>query len=282
MIRIAHKINNQYDRLALLFASESLQELLARLQYFQKYNQVRNEQITQITKIKEQLQGQTARLAQQMNEKTDLYQVQQQEREELENLKKKQSGLIAQIRSKEAQLVSEIRKERKVLQELNELISQSIGQAQFAASLTSEEKMLSANFAKNKGNMLWPVQNGFIAAHFGIQTYLPTKENEKKIEIEKLGIDIRTSPEEKVRAVFAGKVVDVSEIPSRCYLVIVQHGEYFTVYSKLKKVLVKFGDKVQAKQEIGVAGAFKNDLYEIEFQIWRHQTKLDPEQWITK
>ncbi|WP_027001946.1 murein hydrolase activator EnvC family protein [Hugenholtzia roseola] len=282
VLLITFKMNNQYDRLVLLLASENLQELLARLRYFQKYNEVRNEQIIQIEKLKNQLLSQNAKLASQREEKTELYAVQAKEKIELEQLKKKQSGLISQIRNKESQLLSELGKEKRVLKELNELVSQSIGQAEFAASLSGEEKLLATNFAKNKGNMIWPVQNGFISAHFGIQEYLPTKENEKKIEIEKLGIDIRTSPAERVRAIFVGKVVDVSEIPGRGYLVIIQHGEYFTVYSKLKTVSIKAGDKVQTKQEIGTVGAFKNDLYEIEFQIWRHQTKLNPEHWITK
>jgi septal ring factor EnvC (AmiA/AmiB activator) len=282
MLYLAYKNNSRYEKLSLLLASSSINELLARLRYFQKYNLLRREQIKQIEYVKQNLSKRTSQLQQNKGEKQSLLKVQTKEEKELAALKGKQKEILQKFKVKESQLLSDLNKERKILKEVNNLISNTINNSEFSASLSSTEKMTSTSFAKSKGRIVWPVKNGFISAHFGIQPYLPEEEGKPLVQIEKLGIDIQTQPNEPVRSVFAGKVVDVSEIAGRGYLIIIQHGDYFTVYSRLKSVSIKTGDKLSPKQPIGTAGSYKDDTYEIEFQIWRHQEKLNPEDWISK
>ncbi len=282
MLYLAYKNNSRYEKLSLLLASNSINELLARLRYFQKYNLLRREQIKQIEYVRQNLSKRTSQLQENKTEKQSLLKVQTKEERELATLKSKQKQILQTFKVKESRLLSDLNKERKILKEVDNLISKTINNSSFSASLSSSEKMTSTSFAKSKGRIVWPVKNGFISAHFGIQPYLPEEEGKPVVKIEKLGIDIQTQPNEPVRSVFAGKVVDVSEIAGRGYLVIIQHGDYFTVYSRLKSVKIKTGDKISAKQPIGTAGSYKDDTYEIEFQIWRHQEKLNPEHWISK
>lgn len=282
MLYLAYKNNSRYEKLSLLLASNSINELLARLRYFQKYNLLRREQIKQIEYVRQNLSKRTAQLQENKLEKQSLLKVQKKEEKELASLQVKQKQILQKFKVKESKLLSELQKERKILKEVDNLISNTINNSEFSASLSASEKMTSSSFAKSKGKIVWPVKNGFISAHFGIQPYLPEEEGKPVVKIEKLGIDIQTQPNEPVRSVFAGKVVDVSQIAGRGYLVIIQHGDYFTVYSRLKTVNIKAGDKISAKQPIGTAGNYKDETYEIEFQIWRHQEKLDPEQWLSK
>lgn len=282
MLYLAYKNNSRYEKLSLLLASSSINELLARLRYFQKYNLLRREQIKQIEYVRQNLSKRTSQLQQNKTEKQSLMKVQTKEEKELATLKTKQKQILKKFKVKESKLRANLNKERKILKEVDNLISKTINNSEFSASLSSGEKMTSTSFAKSKGRIVWPVKNGFISAHFGIQPYLPEEEGKPVVKIEKLGIDIQTQPNEPVRSVFAGKIVDVSEIAGRGYLVIIQHGDYFTVYSRLKTVKIKTGDKISAKQPIGTAGSYKDDTYEIEFQIWRHQEKLNPERWLRK
>ncbi len=282
MLYLAYKNNSRYEKLSLLLASNSINELLARLRYFQKYNLLRREQIKQIEYVRENLRKRTAQLQENKVEKQELLKVQKKEEQELASLRVKQKQILQNFKIKESKLQADLKKERKILKEVDNLISKAINNSEFSASLSASEKMTSTSFAKSKGRIVWPVKNGFISAHFGVQPYLPEEEGKPVVKIEKLGIDIQTQPNEPVRSVFAGKVVDVSEIAGRGYLVIIQHGDYFTVYSRLKSVKIKTGDKVSAKQPIGAAGNYKDETYEIEFQIWRHQEKLNPEQWLRK
>ncbi len=282
MLYLAYKNNSRYEKISLLLASTSINELLARLRYFQKYNLLRKEQIKQIEYVKQNLSSRTSQLQENKIEKYSLLKVQTKEEKELAVLKDKQKQILQTFSIKESKLLSNLNKEKSILREVNNLISKTINNSAFSESLSASEKMTSTSFAKSKGRIVWPVKNGFISAHFGIQPYLPEEEGKPVVKIEKLGIDIQTQPNEPVRSVFAGNVVDVSEIAGRGYLVIIQHGDYFTVYSRLKSVSIKNGDKISAKQPIGTAGSYKDETYEIEFQIWRHQEKLNPEDWISK
>jgi septal ring factor EnvC (AmiA/AmiB activator) len=66
------------------------------------------------------------------------------------------------------------------------------------------------------------------------------------------------------------------------YVVLIQHGEYFTVYAKLKEVFVHQGEMINANQRIGIVNTNKSGTSEVQFQIWKNTQKLNPENWIAK
>jgi septal ring factor EnvC (AmiA/AmiB activator) len=59
------------------------------------------------------------------------------------------------------------------------------------------------------------------------------------------GIDIQTSPGAAVHSVYDGVVQSVVNIPGINMVVAIQHGDYFTVYSKLSNVSVSVGTRVK-------------------------------------
>jgi murein DD-endopeptidase MepM/ murein hydrolase activator NlpD len=66
-------------------------------------------------------------------------------------------------------------------------------------------------------------------------------------------------------------------------LVIIRHGEYSSVYSKLNDVLVKKGDKVAIKQPIGtIIHDDDEGKTSMNFQIWKGQKTMDPGGWLYK
>ncbi|MCC5943826.1 MAG: peptidoglycan DD-metalloendopeptidase family protein [Bernardetiaceae bacterium] len=281
MLQFAYKTQARYKRLTLILSSSSVNELLARLRFFRKYEEIRSEQIQQIAALKVLLEEKEKEMYLQKKEKQSLLDSRHEERAKLDALKGDQTQIISRIKKDEQKAHRELLKEKQVLNELNTLISKNIKKADFSESLSADERTLTRSFAKQKGRLHWPVKNGFISAKFGLQTY-PEASTGKKLQIEKLGISIRTQPNEIVSSVFAGRVVDVSIIPGNGYLVIIQHGDYFTVYSHLKEVSIKANEKVSTGQAIGKADKIKKNIYEIEFQVWRHQEKLNPEDWIRK
>ena len=66
--------------------------------------------------------------------------------------------------------------------------------------------------------------------------------------------------------------------------VIVQHGNYRTVYSGLSTVSVKKGDKVLAKQAIGkiYSDPEQDNSTILFFQVWKDKDILNPELWLAK
>ena len=93
-------------------------------------------------------------------------------------------------------------------------------------------------------------------------------------------MDIQTEAGEPARAIFDGKVLTVANIAGMNNVVMVQHGEYFTVYAKLRTVSVTEGQQVKMRQPIGTVYTNPEGTTELQFQVWRNSTNLNPEQWL--
>ncbi len=65
--------------------------------------------------------------------------------------------------------------------------------------------------------------------------------------------------------------------------IMVQHGFYYTVYTHLTSVTVQVGDRLRARQAIGmVTPAPDSDRAILHFELWRQTVKQDPERWLAK
>ena len=149
----------------------------------------------------------------------------------------------------------------------------------YEISSKPEEEVISNNFASNRGRLPWPTEKGIISSTFGRKAHPEFK----NIVTENYGIDILTNRGANARAVFNGIVTSVITGPNGLKVVIIRHGDYLSVYSNLDQVFVKRGDKVTTKQRIGVIDTQTDDnKTELQFQIWKGTTKLNPADWISK
>ena len=97
------------------------------------------------------------------------------------------------------------------------------------------------------------------------------------------GIDIATTENAQARAVFDGEVTSVTKLTGSNTVVILRHGEYFTVYSNLENVTVKRGDKVKTKQNIGTVHTNKTEnKTELHFELLKEQSRQNPANWLSK
>lgn len=296
MIYEAAKTQSNYDKLTFIFSAESFNQLVMRLKYLQQFADARKYQVEQIGKVKLTLDAEKIRLASIIREKNDLLHSKKIEQENLNNLENEQSDLIANLSNKEKQLkkqVAETERENKKLERLIEdIVKREIAKAKREAELKererakalgkkeaeSEKLLLSGNFAANAKKLPWPVARGEIVSHFGKQAHPVLK----GVTVENLGVDIVTMKEESVRSVFAGKVVTIASVPGLNNVVMIQHGEYYTVYARLKSVQVKNGQEVAAKEPLGLVSTDKDGQSQLQFQIWKNNEKLDPEMWLYK
>lgn len=149
--------------------------------------------------------------------------------------------------------------------------------------LTPTDVALASNFEGNRGKLYWPVDKGYITDHYGTHPHPLAP----KVMIENQGIDIQSTENAEVRAVFEGTVSKVFSVIGSQQVVMIQHGNYFTVYNGLTNVSVKIGQHVSSRQAIGQVGRDENDVPIVKFQIWKSAGKkvmnsLNPEQWIGK
>ena len=86
-----------------------------------------------------------------------------------------------------------------------------------------------------------------------------------------------------IRAVFDGTVSRIFFIKGEGKAILLNHGEYFSVYSGLKEVSVKVGDKLMAKEKIGIVFTQEiEEKTELHFEIWKGYDKQDPSKWLFK
>ena len=127
--------------------------------------------------------------------------------------------------------------------------------------------------------MPWPVAKGVISEHFGVHPHPLMKD----IDINNNGVDITTNSGALARSVFEGEVKAVVSMPGAGQFVLLRHGEFLTIYSNLKDVYVSVGDKVTTKQNIGSVLLDDDDNKTVmHFEVWKGQTKLNPEDWLYK
>lgn len=293
MIRSAYKNRNAYNKMMFLFASEDFNQAFKRLKYFQQYAQYRQSQAKKIISQQEQIDAQIRILEASKKSNEGLLQAKLNERSMLSKEKNEQESVVNSLKGKEQQLKKNLQEKQqaaqKITQAIERVIAEEIRKAREAAKkagekeegypMTPEARELSNSFAANKGKLPWPVNEGVITGLFGEHPH-PTLSG---VKVQNNGIDISTKKENMGRAVFEGKVSRVIIIPGEGKVIMINHGEYFSVYSFFKEVFVSAGDKVSTKQNLGVLIADADDSSSnLHIEIWKMKNKLNPEQWIFK
>ncbi len=94
------------------------------------------------------------------------------------------------------------------------------------------------------------------------------------------GIDIEVAPGATAKAVYGGKVSGVYGVAGFGTVVIVNHGNYFTVYGNLSGSSVRTGDTVKAGQAVGKAAPDSGNkkVGSLHFEVWKNREKLNPMQ----
>ncbi|MCP2043240.1 murein hydrolase activator EnvC [Pontibacter sp. HSC-36F09] len=294
MVYAASKTANSYNKLMFVFAADSFNQMVRRLRYLQQYSEARKKQVEQINKVQVALTGQLRTLESQREEKRGLLNKQVVENKNLLSLRTQQDGMIQKLSKQEEQLKKEVAQRQQAVRKLDNLIAdivkEEIARAARAAreegratsgssskiTLTPEAALISSSFAGNRGRLAWPVDRGFISQKFGRHNHPVLK----GVVVENRGIDIQTGQGEPARAIFEGKVLTVASVPGMNNIVMVQHGEYFAVYAKLRTVNVKEGQDVKHKDVIGTVYTDANGTTELQFQLWKNNTNLNPESWI--
>jgi septal ring factor EnvC (AmiA/AmiB activator) len=142
--------------------------------------------------------------------------------------------------------------------------------------LTAETKLIADNFRANRGKLPWPVEKGFVSLGYGDQAH-PVY---KTLVIHNSGVEITTDAGSSARAVFGGEVTSVIVLSPINKAVMVQHGDFFTVYQNLSSVFVNKGDKVSTKQSLGKVRTNSEGRTIIKFLILQNTTYNNPQSWL--
>ncbi len=288
MIRYANRNQNNNNQLLFLLSSQDFNQAYKRFIYLKQYADYRRKQAERIVEFKNSINNQVLELNKQKEEKQNLLISKLNQTKIIEQQKQKQTEVYSDLKQKEKDLAKKLENQRKAEIRLQQEIERVIAEEAKKASrksknepglaLSKEEKLLSGDFSNNKGKFPWPVPGGFISDHFGEHPHAVLK----YVIIRNSGIDITTRANARARSIFKGEVTKIVAIPGGNWAVIIRHGNYLTVYSNLQEVFVKANQKVGIKEDIGTVFTDENDDNKtiLKFQIWRENTKLNPEDWL--
>ena len=280
MIRQSHYARMQQSPLLFLLSSDSFQQLVRRTRYLQEFAHFRQEQVRRIENTQREIDTQNELLLVNKSDKQTALNTRKREQENLKRDERKQQTMLTQLKSKEKDLSKKLKQQQKKVAELNKKIADLVKkQASSTTTLTKEQQLLAGGFEANKGRLPWPVEKGMISGHFGKQQH-PVY---SQVTMDNKGIYLQTTAGSKARAVYKGEVTSCFMI-ANTYAVIIQHGNYRTVYSNLSKLNVKQGDKVETKQAIGTifTDPEQDQKTELYFQIYKDRDILNPELWIAQ
>ena len=279
MVRQTHYARMQQSPLLFLLSSDSFQQLVRRARYLQEFAHYRQQQIQRIETTQAEINIQNELLQANKSDKQAALSTRKREQENLQRDERKQKTMLSQLKSKEKDLSKQLQQKQKKVAELNKKIDDIVRKQTTTTTLTKEQQLVAGGFESNKGRLPWPIENGLISGHFGKQQH-PVYQH---VTIDNKGIYLQTTAGSKARAVYKGEVTSCFMVAGT-YAVIVQHGNYRSVYSNLSRLSVKQGDKVDTKQAIGTiyTDAEQDQKTELYFQIYKDRDIQNPELWIAK
>jgi len=298
----AYKTRKSGREIAFVFSSKSISQAMRRWKYLRKISAYRRHQISAIIAQSQALGKVIGQLEGVKQEKSVLMYENESETKELEVDKKSKQNLVQQLSGREEELRDRIRSNEKAIARLNNEISRLIakeieaerkrkarasttaakartGKGNSGANentLSPQARAIDGAFSKNRRNLPWPVDRGFISQTFGVHEH-PDLEG---ITTVNNGVDITSPKGALASAVFEGTVSAILNIPGQGQAVLVNHGEYFTVYAHLSVVLVEKGQVLRMNQHIGKVMTDDDGKAVLQFQIWEGQEKQNPQSWL--
>lgn len=282
LVRSAYKNRDARVWYMYMFASDNLGQAFRRFGYFRNLSSQMKDEAQKIRDMQEELGRKKERLSQMKKEAEAVKNARQKEVDALRKDEAKADSVVKRLQKDKKKYQNQLAAKKKEVNALNREIARIIAQAiktddqkKKDQQKTQVDMKLDGEFANNKGKLPWPAE-GPLVGRFGKQ-YHPVY---KSLELpQNNGIDIAVGKGEQVKAVFAGVVSKVFVMPGYNQCVLVQHGNYFTLYCKMKALSVKAGDKVSIGQDLGTIDTI-NGQTQLHFEVWKGSAPQNPEQWL--
>jgi septal ring factor EnvC (AmiA/AmiB activator) len=298
-VRSVYKNGRVYD-IELLFSSNSINQLLIRIEYLKRFSTQRVTDLKRIVSKKAELERQNDQLQQTLKHERALLAEKTREERSLKNKVLQRQRVLNNLRKDKKTLRQELSRKTAAVKRIEQMIAdlvekerkrqEELRKQREAAAAKERERLAAADkpvpvleieptgtFGRKRGSLRWPVFSGAIAAKFGQQTHPVLR-----TVTENSGVDISVNVGTDVVAVAEGEVSLISFIPGYGNVVILNHYDgYRTVYAHLSEINVVEAQKVQEGHVIGKSGdSVAGSL--LHFEVWQERQKMDPEAWLAK
>lgn len=282
LVRSAYKNRDARVWYMYMLASDNLGQAFRRFGYFRNLSSQMKAEAQQIRDMQYELEQQKERLSRMKKDAQAVKDARQQEVDALRKDENKADAVVKRLQKDRKKYQNQLSAKKKEVNALNKEIARIIAQALKTEEQKKKDQQknsvdmkLDGEFAQNKGKLPWPVE-GPVMSRFGKQ-YHPVY---KSLELpQNNGIDIAVAKGEQIKAVFDGVVSKVFVMPGYNQCVLIQHGNYFTLYCKMKGMSVKAGDKVVLGQVLGTIDTIGGQT-QLHFEVWKGSVPQNPEQWL--
>jgi len=281
MIYNSYKSRSSLTQISYIFSSENYNQMFRRMNYLFQYSSFRKSQIDEIEEVKNKLKLEEENLKRVRINKDNLLRSELSENNKLQSLKGRQKKIISDLGRRQDKIREEIKNRKEALKKIDILIREII-RKESQISRSDEENIdlerVSSEFESLIGKHNWPVSSGFISNRFGEHPHPVIK----SVKVKNDGVDIQTNKSSKVFSIFEGKVSTIAFIPGMNNVVIINHGNYFTLYARLKNLKIEKDQVIPKGHIIGDLVTNSDGVTELQFQVWKNNVKLNPEKWIIK
>lgn len=311
-VRYVYKNKSVQEKLMFIFSADNLSQMYRRLRYVQEYADFQRLQGVQLQRKQKQVTDKRNTLVASRKAKEALLKQGEEEKLKLEKQEKERKTLLAALQKKQKGIQAELNKKRRSANKLNAEIDRLVeieiekarkraeeearrkaAEAKKAAAADgtalskkpgkietyktdSEDRRLSNIFERNKGILPAPITGPYaVVGHYGKYEV----KGLRNVRLDNKGIDIKGKPGANARAIFDGEVSAVFQYNGLTN-VLVRHGSYISVYCNLSSVRVAKGQKVKARDILGMVEEDGSGHCVLHFQLRKETQKLNPEVWI--
>ncbi|MFM9944052.1 MAG: murein hydrolase activator EnvC family protein [Bacteroidia bacterium] len=302
------KSRHAASKINFLFSANTFPQTVRRFIYLKKLLDFRKKQLGLILVKKYEKAKNLAEMEQIKAEKLGIVKSNDKIKNELEEDENSAEVLVSELQIKETTLQADLRKKQKAYHDLDAALKRAIEkEIELARKKAEEAKQKEmarlkeknknkppakdgtkkpeeeyvppadiSTFGKMKSKLPWPVQGGRISQGFGSHRH----PNLPDVTVINNGINIAGTSGSTVKCVYEGEVSTILKIPGMKNTLLVKHGDYFTVYSKLETVTVTKGAKLKTGQSIGTLGTDSDGKTELHFEVWQGNQRMDPAKWL--
>ena len=278
----AYKYGRMHD-LALILSARSINQMLIRVRYLHRFASKRRARLSAILDAGEEVRTRRVKLDEMLDRNEQLLREAEQEQRNLERLTRSRRQLIAELRQQRSTIEQSLEQSQAAARELENRIRELTRAASTRRRIAeaanpraaAEFIEMTGSFQQNRGKLPWPT-SGVVREPFGDITnpVYGTKTPNP-------GILIDTPASAEVRSIFDGQVIDVSILPEYGTYVVIEHGEYKSVYSNFSLTYIAEGDRVKAGQIIGRAGTDAEPKGKaVFFALFKDGAPIDPVPWL--
>lgn len=293
-MRVAYRHKLSQSMLVFLFSAESFNDAFSRWQYIRQYDRFRKKQAYNIIETQEMLSARAAQLEARRAEQQRLLTTQKQQAELLQAAFREKNRILKELKTSEKQLMATLDEQQEAHESLNQAIENIIVAAMSRKRREARERAPTAatpaqpeapgakveaaarmtqSFSSQRGRLPWPVRSGQVSKPYGKAIVM----EDTGLKLPNNGIEIQAQNNAEIYPVFKGEVTHITFVPVYQNAILVNHGDFFTLYYRIEEVLVEKGQPVGPNQPIGRL-ASTNDM--VHFEIWKGTQKLNPEIWL--